>query len=238
MDKVKEEPLTEDTIIGSRKISAVEFRKFFKKTLGEDYEKHAVVMNVIRVSLNHKGKTLKEIIEECYNPTRSKSLKEILAEDRFKIISMTDKAFIIAFDKAMNDMGYDFGGTISGNWDLMAIIYGKTGTKSRPCPARIHIENDGKICLRLYLHKVDDHRQYIENASAHIMDLFINVIGKCSGCNFKDGKCKYKNTKIYTIGGRLFHKCYFELTSMAVENIPDYIDLLSEFYPTKKAKSS
>ena len=38
MDKIKNESLTEDTVIGSRKISATEFRKFFKKTLGEDYE--------------------------------------------------------------------------------------------------------------------------------------------------------------------------------------------------------
>ena len=61
MGDTKKEPLTEDTIIGSRKISAVEFRKFFKKTLGEDYEKYPVVGNVIKVSLNHKGKPLKRL---------------------------------------------------------------------------------------------------------------------------------------------------------------------------------
>ena len=236
MDKVKKESLTEDTIIGSMKISAVEFRKFFRQTLGKDYEKYAVVMNVIKVSLNHKGKTLKDIIEECHNPTGNKSLKEILEEDRFKIIPMSDKTFIIAFDKELNEVGYDFGGTISGNRDLMAIIYGKTNTKTRPCPVRIHIENNGNICLRLYLHKVDDHRKYIENAPAHIREVFTSETGKCCGCNFKDGKCKYKCTKTYTIGGSLFNKCYFKLTNTATENIPDYIGLLSEFYPIKKAK--
>jgi len=61
----KKEPLTEDTVIGSRKISAVEFRKFFKKTLGEDYEKYPLVWNVIKLSANHKGKSLREIIDEC-----------------------------------------------------------------------------------------------------------------------------------------------------------------------------
>ena len=238
MDKTKKEPLTEDTVIGSRKIAAVEFRKFFKKTLGDDYEKYPVVHNVIKVSLNHKGKTLQEIIEECHNPTGSKRLDEILAEDRFEIISMPDKAFIIAFDKALNEVGYDFGGTIFGNRDLMAIVYGKTGTKTRPCPTRIHIENDGSISLRLYLHKIDDHRHYIENASAYIREVFTNDIGKCCGCNLKDGKCKYKCTKTYTIDGHLFNKCYFEPTNTAVENIPEYIDLLSEFYPTKKGKCS
>ena len=234
MDKIKKESLTEDTVIGSRKISASEFRKFFKKTLGEDYEKYPVVHNVIKVSLNHKGKALKEIIEECHNPTGSKSLDEILAEDRFKIISMPDKTFIIAFDKALNEVGYDFGGIIFGNLDLMAIVYGKTGTKTRPCPARIHIENDGNISLRLYLHKIDDHQQYIENAPAHIREVFTNDIGKCCGCNLKDGKCKYKCTKTYTIGGHLFNKCYFKPTNTTVGNIPEYIDLLSEFYPTKR----
>ena len=58
MDTVKKEPLTEDTVIGLRKISAVEFRKFFKKTLGEDYEKYPVVHNVIKVSLNYKGRNI------------------------------------------------------------------------------------------------------------------------------------------------------------------------------------
>jgi len=230
------EPLTEDTVIGSGKISAAEFRKFFKKTLGDDYEKYPVVHSVIKVSLNHKGKTLREILEECRNPPGSKSLEEVLAEDRFKIISMPDKAFILAFDKALSAAGYDFGGTISGNRDLMAIIYGKTGTKTRKCPARIHIENDGTISLRLYLHKVDDHRQYIESAPARIMEIFTNSIGKCTGCNFVDGKCKYKCTKTYTVGGRLYNKCFFKISDTTVECIPDYMDILSEFYPMKYVK--
>ena len=95
------------------------------------------------------------------------------------------------------------------------------------------IEDDGNVCLKLYLHKVDDHRQYVENAPAHIREIFTNDMGKCNGCNFKDGKCKYKCTKTYTIDGYLYNKCYFHLTELALENIPDYIDLLSEFYPMK-----
>jgi len=234
--KIIKETLTEDTVIGSRKITAAEFRKFFQKTLGDDYEKYPVVHNVIKVSLNHKGKTLKEIVNECYDPTGSKSLEEILSEDRFKIISASDKNFIITFDKAMNEAGYDFGGTISGNKDLMTIVYGKTGTKTRPRPACFHIYDDGAVCLKLYLYKIDDRRQYIENAPAHIKEILINDTGKCTACNFRDGKCKFKCTKTYTIDRRLFHKCYFELANLAVENIPDYIDLLSEFYPMKKVK--
>ena len=236
MDKEKKEPLTENTVIGSRKISAVEFRKFFKKALGEDYEKYPVVHNVIKVSLNHRGKALKEIIEECFNPSGVKNLKEILSESRFNYIANPDKAFIISFDKAMNEIGYDFGKEISGNENIMAVIYGKTGTKTRHCPARIHIENDGKIEIRLNLLKIDDHRKYIEDSPAHIKDLFTNEHAKCTGCNFRDGKCKYKMTKIYTIDGRLIHKCFFSVTNPAVDRLPDYMDLLLEFFSKKKSK--
>ena len=234
--KTIKESLAEDTVIGSRKITAAEFRKFFKKMLGDDYEKNPVAWNVIKVSSNHKGKTLKEIIEECNNPVDYKSLNEILAEDRFKMISMPDKAFITSFDRAMSEAGYDFGSTIGGNKDLMAIVYGKTDTKTRSRPACIHIYNDGNICLKLYLHKVYSRQQYIENASTHIREIFTNDTGKCNACNFKDGKCKYNCTKTYTIDGHLYNKCYFELTNIAVENISDYINLLSEFYPMKTIK--
>ena len=233
MDKTKTEQLTENTIIGSRKITAAEFRKFFKKTLGEDYEKYPVAHNVIKVSLNYRGKTLKEILDECYNPSKDKNLDELLAESRFNLISETNKSFIIAFDKAMNGIGYDFGGSLSGNSNIMAITYGKTGTKTRPRPARIHIHNDGKIDVKLYLHKIDNHRKYIENASPYIKDLFTNNDNKCTGCNFRDGKCKYNNAKIYTIDGKLIHKCDITLNNPTIEKLQDYIKLIMEFYSRK-----
>ena len=236
--EVTKEPLTKDTIIGSRKTTAAEFRNFFKQAIGDDYENNPIIHKFIKLPLNHKGKTLGEVIAECDCPVSSKSIEEILAESRFNAISMPDKDFIIAFDEAMDEWGYDFGGTIVGNKDLMAIVYGKTGTKTRPRPACIHIFDDGKICLKLYLAKIDKHQQYIENAPSHIKEMFTNDIGKCNACNFKDGRCKYKCTKTYTINGRLFNKCYFELTDMVAENIPDYIDLLSAFYSTKTRSRS
>ena len=236
MNAVKKEQLSEDTIIGSRKITAAEYRKFFKKALGEDYEQNAVAMDVIKASLNHKGKSLKVVMEECLNPPKIKNLDETLSENRFKIISAADIDFIKAFDKVMNEMGYDYGGTVSGNMEIMAVIYGKTGTKNRICPARIHIDNGGKISLRFYLHKVDEHRQFIENAPTYIKDLFINSKGQCTGCNFKDGKCKYKCTKTYTVNGRLYNKCYFSTDNPSADNIPYYRDIILEFYPMKKIK--
>lgn len=232
--KTINEPLTEDTVIGSKKITAAEFRKFFKKTLGEDYEQNPVVCSFIKIPLSHKGKTLKEIIEECKNPPVEKCLEEILSENRFNIISVSNKAFIVAFDKAITEMGYDFGGTVVGNKDFLVIVYGKTGTKTRRRPACFHIDNDGNVCMKLYLHKVADHQQYIENTSAHIKEIFTNDIGKCNGCNFRSGKCKYNCTKTYTVNGRLYHKCYFHVADLNMDNISEYIELLAEFYSMKK----
>jgi len=231
MDKVKKEPLTENTVIGSRKITAAEFRIFFEKTLGKDYEKYSVIHSFIKVPLNHKGKYLKEIIEECFNPSGAKSLDSILSERRFSNVSESDKSFIVAFNKAMNEMGYGF--NIGGNKDAMIIAFEKTNPKSRP--AYFVIDNNNVI-LRLFMAKIDAHRQFIENAPAHIKNLFTDKQGRCTGCNFRDGKCKYNVTKTYTIDGHLVHKCEFVITNLTVENIPDYIDLLSEFYLKKKSK--
>ena len=229
-DKEKKEPITEDTVIGSRKIAAAEFRKFFKKTLGEDYEKYPVAWDVIKVSMNHKGKTLREIIEECLNPSGPKDLKGLLSESRFNHVSKSDKAFIIAFDQAMNEMGYDFGDTIS-----MAVKYGKTGTKTRACPAFILIREDG-FSLRLMLNKIDDHRQYIENAPMYIKNIFTFTDGDCVDCNLN-----YCHPKTYTIDGQMMRKCVhrtFYINQPSMAQLPDYLDLLTEFYPQKKSKQA
>jgi len=232
INKVKKESLTENTIIGSRKITSAEFRKFFEKTLGEDYEKYPVIHSFIKVPLNHKGKYLKEIIEECFNPSGTKSLESILSERRFGNISESDKVFIVAFNKAMNEMEYEY--NIIGNKDYIIIAFEKTNPKSRP--AYFHIDNNDNIGLRLFMTKIDAHRQFIENAPTHIKNLFTSEQGRCTGCSFRDGKCKYNVTKTYTIDGHLVHKCEFVITNLTVENIPDYIDLLSEFYLKKKSK--
>ena len=79
-------------------------------------------------------------------------MEEMLFERRFNIISKQDKAFIIALDGAINELGYDFGGVIDSGyrWSPLMIIYGKTGTKNRAVAARIFIRNNS-IVLRLFL---------------------------------------------------------------------------------------
>ena len=149
------------------------------------------------------------------------------------MIKEPEKAFIIAFDKAINELGYDFGNAIgSGNvWSLLMIVYGKIDTKSRLCSARIYMQENGEITLRLFLAKIDAHRQYIENAPLHVKDAFIFAHGDCKECNIN---C---SPKIYTIDGKLMRKCnhdtfYFNMPTL--EKLPGYMGLLSKFYPIKK----
>ena len=169
-----------------------------------------------------------------------KNMKDMLQEERFNIISDDDKAFIIAFDKEMEKLGYDYGGDIGTGhgWGIYQIIYGKTDTKSRPIATRIYVKKDGSILLRLFLNKIDTHRKYIENAAAFIKDVFTNDKEICTRCAIKDdGTCGYNSFKPYTIDGREIVKCNgkaFVFRGPSLEKLPDYVDLLSKFYKKKK----
>jgi hypothetical protein len=226
--------LAEDTVIIWGKVPVGECRKFFQQATGKE-EIVTVCKDFQTWLFTQTGKTLKEALEELNNPSGSKSMEELMSERRFNIVKEQDKAFIIAFDKAINELGYDFGGFIgSGSaWSPLMIVYGKTGTKSRPCAARIYIKDDG-IVLRLFLNKVDTHRQYIETAPAYIKEAFVFTGGDCKSCNTACAPGKK-----YTIDGNVMQKCnhntfYFNVPK--IEKLPDYMDLLSKFYPVKKAK--
>jgi len=219
--------LSEDTVIIWNAHPLSKYRDFFMQALGGE------VLNTVGdfqkwLYLNHTGKTLKEVLEEHSRNYEAKSMEELMSERRFEIVSEPDKAFLTAFDEAMIALGYDCENRIGS-----MIIYGKTGTKSRPCPARIYIQLDG-IVLRLFLNNVDKHRDFIESAPAHIKDAF----------HFKGGDCKSCNTacapgKMYTIDGKLMRKCNhatFYFAKPSLEKLPDYMMLLSKFYPPKKTK--
>jgi len=222
----KKELLPEDTIIVWGANPANDYRKVFEHAIGKE--------SAEKIDLfSHAGRTLKEALEEHLNPSGHKTMPEILSERRFDIISEPDKEFIIAFDKAITEFGYDFGGVIGGGavWGRNAIVYGKTGVKNRPVIARIYIRVDGSIVLRLFIHKVENHVKYIETAPAHIKEVFTYPHEDCKTC----GKnCRGSNCKEYS-DGFLMRACspdwYFK---PSVEKVPDYMNLLSEFYPKKK----
>ena len=183
--------------------------------------------------LPHYGKTLKELVNDIQNNYEPKNLAAQFAERRLNVVSEDNKAFILAFDKALNDLGYDCENTIGSgySWSPLMIIYGKTGTKSRHCIARIYIHNDG-IDLRLFFTNINKHRVYIESLPEHIKSIFYG--GHDCPCR---PDCPHKGQKIYTIDDMDYKKCChadFRITKPNIDELSDYIGLLAEFYPVKK----
>jgi len=210
------------------------YRDFLYEAIGKNFVDSMDYSAFQKWLFSQTGKTLKEVADEYNNGYKAENLEDLLLEKRFNLISESDKAFIKAFDKAMNELGYDCENIIGSGltWGLYMIVYGKTETKSRPCAARIYIKEDGEVSLRLFLSKVDKHMKYIEISPAHIKDAF----------NFTGGDCKSCNTacapgKVYTIDGQLMQKCNhstFYLNNLSADRISDYMDLLSRFFPAKK----
>jgi len=67
-------PLTENTVIGSVKITKQELKKFFMMTLGEEYKNHTTVMEdalkrIFVYGTPYIGITLKEIMDNRFNPS-------------------------------------------------------------------------------------------------------------------------------------------------------------------------
>ncbi len=167
-------------------------------------------------------------------------METMMKEDRFNIISDEDKAFIIEFDNEISKLGYGFGGEIGSGfcWGRYMIIYSKIGVKNKQVAARIYIR-ENSIVLRLYLNSIDNHQQYIETTKPYIKEVFTGEFGKCNHChNEKVGKCKFR--KAYTLHNRFIEKCNgitFEFWEPDLAKLPDYLNLLKEFYPIRKKSS-
>jgi len=99
--KSQKEPLTEDIIIGSKKISAAELRKFFKKELGPYvYNEKIGELNFTHLMGNRKGKTLKSILDEysSYKADKDKKIvKPTLEEIANNRLSGDIKANLLGF---------------------------------------------------------------------------------------------------------------------------------------------
>jgi len=232
---MSEKILAEDTIIEiGKSIPLHKFRAFFQDATGEDLSGWE-----FQPWLNTQaGKTLKEAIASYCDAAKPKNMERLLSEERFNIISEGDKKFILDFDKAITELGYDFGSAIGDGycWGKYMIIYSKTGVKNKKVIARIFIRESG-IVLRLFFNDIDKHRKHIEHAPEHIKSVFAGNHGNCS-CNPQKENCRMRKT--YTIDDKQIEKCsgvVFEFWNPTAEKLADYIDLLEEFYPIKKAKS-
>ena len=159
-----------------------------------------------------------------------------MCDKKFEIVSAPDKEFIMAFDKAMNEFGYNCGDVVNRRKDKRIIQYKKIGVKSSPFVAQIQI-SDGNISLHYqfknridFNRKMEKLRDYIENAPEHIKNAFLFNNNPCKYC--KENCNKY----FYTLHGKLYEVCgaEFEFSQFNVEKLSDYMELLSKFYPPKK----
>jgi hypothetical protein len=227
--------LTEDTIIEiGKSVPLYKFRAFFQEATGEDLSGWE-----FQPWLNTQaGKTIKEALASYCETAKPKSMENLLSEERFNIVSEADKSFILDFDKAISGLRYDSGGAIGDGycWGKYMIIYSKIGVKNKKVIARIFIK-ENEIVLRLFFNDIDKHRKYIECAPGHIKSVFVGNYGDCN-CNPQKETCRMRKT--YTIDGKLIKKCsgvVFIFWNPATEKLIDYINLLAEFYPVKKARS-
>jgi len=225
--------LPEDTVIIWNANPIGKYRDFLYDAMGKEFIDGKGDFQ--KWLLPHFGKTLKELVGDIQNNYEAECLTELLAERRLDIVSDENKAFIIAFDRAINELGYDCENTLGSGyvWSPLMIIYGKTGTKSRPCIARIYIHDDG-ISLRLFFTNINKHRSYIENSPEHIKSIFYG--GQDCPCR---PDCPHKGQKIYTISEKEYHKCAhadFRIATPTIRDVSDYMELLLEFYPAKKVK--
>jgi len=80
------------------------------------------------------------------------NVKNLLSQIEYDFINEENKAFIIAFDAKMEQLGYTSGKNIGPGhcWGRYMIIYTKASTKSKKSYARIYIREED-IVLRLYL---------------------------------------------------------------------------------------
>lgn len=160
-------------------------------------------------------------------------IEQQLNEQPFQFISETNKGFIIAFTKALESLGYTYGGIIGSGfcWGKYMMIFRKANAKSQNVVARIYIK-DETIVLRLFLNKVTKHAPFISAAPDHIKGAFTGEYGNCKHC--KGDHCKFR--KDYEIDGVAIEKCNgttFEFPNPTVERLSDYIALFEEFYLTR-----
>ena len=153
-------------------------------------------------------------------------MEKVLSERKIDITAQSEKAFLLAFDKAINDLGYDFGcviGSGSIHFPLM-INYVKNGTHNSPA-ARVYI-SEGRVAVKLLLKKITPHFGYIKSASDSIKGVFTSHHGDCAACL---NKCRTQSK--YTIDGHFIQKCNLSRKlDPSLNKLPDYMDLFMEFF--------
>jgi len=247
MDKIEKEPLTTDTIIGSRKIIAAEFRKFFKNVLGDDYEKYPLAWSVIKSSSLHKGKSLKEIIDECRNPTEQKipktnlitslsySEQKILKpeiEDAIpEVLSGDDKRIALGLVNYFRESKMKPSFHLNNTWKgvskgkiIYSVLVGCNSGESK------WFHRNKKWLVRLWLDNISEYENTLENEG--LRDFIFAHYHKCVYCPNKADKNNGRHPKTITILGEEVTNfgCWpllwvYEPDDAAVEKIKRLIEL-------------
>ncbi len=183
-------------------------------------------------------------------------MKKLMEQEKYNIISDENKAFLIALDEEMIKMGYEiYQAEDAWNWATnwfnakYMINYTVIEKKPRKYAAHVFIYENG-LMLRLFAIKygvnslntkdkarsvINPHREYIENAPAHIKELFTIKNTDCDHTHENvNGFCWRLDT--YTIDGNVYEKCTgkgFDFWNPAIEKLPDYINMLSEINSKK-----
>lgn len=164
-----------------------------------------------------------------------------MQDEKYSFVNATGKSFIANFDNEMNRLGYSTNGSIGSGfcWGKYMIIYTKVGVKSQKSYARIYIQENGSVYLRMYFSNVDRYNEAIEKSPEFIQNAFISGFGACKHChNQKDGGiCSHRKT--YTINSIVYEICdgyAFYFKNPDSSRIPDYISLFKVFYPERKRK--
>ena len=161
-------------------------------------------------------------------------IEKQMGEEQFHFIQEQDKLFIIEFTKALEKLGYTYGGEIGSGycWGKYMLIFRKANVKSKNVVARIYIREDS-IVLRLFLNTVTKHAAFISASPEHIQNAFTSDYGTCKHC--KGDACKFR--KDYEIDDVKYEKCNgttFEFHHPKIEMLKDYLALFEEFYPLTK----
>jgi hypothetical protein len=169
------------------------------------------------------------------------SIQDFMKHEKYGFIKKTSKDFINNFDNIMSELGYTSNGNIGNGfcWGKYMIIYTKSGVKSQKSYARIYIQENGSLCLRIYLSNVDKHKEAIESTPEFIQKTFTNGFGACKHCHNQkeDETCSHR--KSYTIADTTYEKCdgfTFYFTNPDTSGIPEYLKLITTFYPERKRK--
>jgi len=212
VDIQNKEPLTENTIIGSRKIAAAEFRKFFKRVLGDDYEKYPLAWSVIKSSSSHSGKSLKEIIDECRDPieqsmpvlitslsySEQKILKPEIEDAIPEVLSGDEKRIALGLIEYFRESKMKPSFHLNNTWK--GVSKGKIIYSVLLINENKWFHRDKKWLVRLWLDNISKYTDVLEKEKLN--DFIFSHYHRCVYCKSKEYKNDGQHPKTITILGK------------------------------------